>query len=298
MAFNVNELATKMLPLLDEVFKKESKTAILDAAPNRIQFDGSKTIKYFQTTMDGLGDYDRTTGFVKGDVTGKWVPLTLSIDRGRSFSIDRMDNEESLMMAFGTLSGEFIRTKVVPEVDAIRFAKYASAQGILTTAGATLDSSTVVSAIDAAQRAMDDAEVDEEGRYLFVTPEVYAALKASSAVTRFVGPGQGINREFEEFDNMPVIKVPQARFYTAIELKDGTTEGQEGGGYTKASDAKEINFMIIHRSAVLQVTKHVLPRIFDPDTNQEADAWKFDYRIYHDAFVYDNKTKGIYVHHK
>ena len=33
-----------------------------------------------------------------------------------------------------------------------------------------------------------------------------------------------------------------------------------------------------------------------PDENQKADAWKFDYRLYHDLFVYENKVKGIYLH--
>ena len=54
--------------------------------------------------------------------------------------------------------------------------------------------------------------------------------------------------------------------------------------------------MIVHPSAVCKVVKHALPRIFSPQEYQAANAWKFDYRIYHDTFVYDNKTTGIYLH--
>ena len=60
--------------------------------------------------------------------------------------------------------------------------------------------------------------------------------------------------------------------------------------------AHKINFMIVHPSAVIKVAKHVLPRIFSPQQYQQADAWKFDYRIYHDVFVEENKVKGIYLH--
>ena len=62
-----------------------------------------------------------------------------------------------------------------------------------------------------------------------------------------------------------------------------------------ASTSYPINFMIVHPSALVQVTKHVAPRIFSPEVNQEKDAWKFDYRIYHDIFCYENKAKGIYL---
>lgn len=107
-------LAQKYLPILDAVYKRESLTARLDVANSNVQFIGGNTVKLFKTSMDGLGNYSRNNGFVNGDVTGTWETLALSKDRGRSFSVDNMDNEETMGMAFGTLAGEFIRTKVVP----------------------------------------------------------------------------------------------------------------------------------------------------------------------------------------
>ena len=292
-------LVTKFQPLLDEVYKAASKTAILEAPASKVLFDGSQTVKVYKTSVQGLATHTRGGGFVTGDVTGAWESMTLAYDRSRSFSIDAMDNDETLEMAMGSLVGEFIRTKVVPEADAIRFAKMASASNILTTTGATLTSSTVIAALDAAILAMDEAEVPKEGRILFVTPTIYGAMKASTAFQRFVAAGQGLNRNFPAFDDMPVISVPQTRFYTAVTLYDGTTGGQEAGGYIKNSGSgKDINFMIVNPGAVLQVTKHVKPRIFTPDQNINDDAYKFDYRVYHDLFVYENKAAGIYLHKK
>lgn len=290
-------LAQKYLPILDEIYKRESITSILDASNNRVQFINANTVKLFKTSLQGLGNYARNSGFVDGDVTGTWETHTLSKDRGRSFMVDSQDDEETINMAFGTLAGEFLRTKVIPEIDAYRFATYASKSGISTATAAdiTIGTTDVPALIDTAEQVLGDDEVPTEGRILFISETAYAGLKAK--ITRVLANENGVQRNIEVYDNMRVIRVPKARFNTAITLYDGTTSGQEAGGYiVPASTSYAINFMIIHPSAVLQVAKHVKPRIFAPDQNQKADAWKFDYRIYHDAFVEDNKVKGIYLH--
>ena len=289
-------LAQTYLPLLDEVYKASSRTAILDST--KVEIVNGNTVKVYKTSMDGLGDYSRNNGYTNGDVTGTWETLTLSKDRGRSFQIDRMDNEETIGMAFGTLAGEFIRTKVAPEIDAYTFAKLAGITGILTATAAdiTVGTTDVAALIDEAEREMNENEVPTEGRILFISETAYAGLKAK--VTRSVqNDTKGINKEILTYNDMLIVRVPQNRFYTAITLYDGTTSGQTVGGYVgTATTGKPINFMIVHPSAVTKVMKHVLPRIFTPDQNQTADAWKFDYRIYHDTFVFDNKVKGIYLH--
>lgn len=289
-------LAQKFLPMLDEVYKAASKTSILDAT--QVEFVGGNTVKVFKTSMDGMGDYSRNSGFVDGSVTGTWETMALTKDRGRSFMIDSMDDEETLGMAFGTLAGEFLRTKVVPEVDAYRFAKLAGTSNILagTPADITIGTTDVPSLVDLAEKDMNENEVPDEGRILFISETAYAGLKAKITRTT-MNADNGINKEVETYDNMRIIRVPQNRFYSAITLYDGTTSGQTGGGFIgTASTGYKINFMIVHPSAVCQVLKHVKPRIFSPDENQKADAWKFDYRVYHDLFVYDNKVKGIYLH--
>ena len=101
-----------------------------------------------------------------------------------------------------------------------------------------------------------------------------------------------------------VTKVPQSRFYTAIDLKDGidhTGDDEPGsdetaGGYAKASGGKNINFMVIHKPAVIQFNKHGVNKIITPEQNQTSDGWMFFYRSYGLADVYDNKLAGIYLH--
>lgn len=303
---NTFTLAQTYLPLLDAVYKASARTAILDAT--KVEIVNANTIKVFKTSMDGLGDYDRNNGYTKGDVNGSWETLTLTKDRGRAFMVDRMDNEETIGMAFGTLAGEFLRTKVAPEIDAYTFAKLAGTTGISTATAAdvTVGTTDVPGLIDEGERQMNEDEVPVDGRILFISETAYAGLRAK--ITRTVMNGEGgINKEVETYDTMQVIRVPQSRFYSAITLYDGKTASdgaaqnptpdQRVGGYVgTAGTGYKINFMIVHPSALTKVVKHTLPRIFSPDVNQDADAWKFDYRVYHDTFVYANKTKGIYLH--
>lgn len=280
--------AEKFVPVIDGLYKKASLTSILDAA-TKPDFTGTNTVKVMKVATTGLGDYSRETGYPAGDVTVTWEALKLNEERGKELSIDRMDDEETLGMAFGSAMNEFIRLHVAPEVDAYRFAKYASASGVGKASAALTDGAAVLKAIDEASKAMDDAEV-ADGRVLFVASAVKPLLMG--AVTREWGSEGAISRVLTSYNDMPIIYVPQSRFFTEITLNSGASSW----GFAKGADAKNINFMMVDKSAVLQATKMALPKIFTPDENQTKDAWKFQYRLYHDAMVYENKVGGVYVH--
>ena len=285
-------LASRYLPILDEIYKAGSKSAILDTANERVRWEGAKTAYLFHIAPVGLGNYSRNSGFVPGDVDGSWESYAINVDRGRSFMVDVMDNDETLGMAFGSLVGEFERTQVIPEIDAYRFAKYAAGANSAHQDTETLSTSAqVIGSIDDATAALDDAEVPYEGRILFVNPTTYKLFKAG--ITRYTMNGEnGIDYNIEMYNDMRVITVPSARFNTEVTL-NSPTSSDGAGGYTAAGST--INYMIVHPSAILQVVKHAVPRVFSPEVNQEADAWKFDYRVYHDCWIEEQKTKGIYV---
>ena len=288
---------TKYLPLLDQVYAFASASAILDT-PNALvrETADAKTVLIAETSMNGLGDYSRSDGFVSGDLTLTWRPYTFEYDRGRTFQIDAMDDAETMGLAFGSLASEFMRIKVTPEIDAIRFAKYATNAG--TTVSAALTNKTTIPAISTAEVAMEEKEVSLANCVLFMTPTVYGYVKDDTDhFQRTLVPSENPNRNFGSFDEMPIAKVPQTRFYTAVKTLSGKDDGA-AGGYVKGDNALDINFMIIDRASVIQLIKHGKIRVFDPDTNQSADAYKVDYRVYHDAWVLNNKKNGIYCHTK
>lgn len=287
MANNI-ALAKKYVDLLDEVYKVSSLTSVLDSDMS-LSRAGANTneIVIPKLAMDGLANYSRNSGYVNGDVELSWETVKFNYERGRMFQIDVMDDEETQNIAFGRLAGEFIRTKVVPELDAFRFSTYAGITGISTVAGAVLSTGDeVIKALSTAMAQMDEDEVPQENRILYITPTLYRLVQDMDSYK-----SKEVLSGFAQ-----VITVPQSRFYTAIKLQDGTTSGETAGGFAKATGGVNINFMIIEKSALLQYTKHAVPKIISPEANQDADAYKYGYRNYGLADVYENKVSGIYLH--
>lgn len=286
---NTIALAKTYTGLLDEVYQQSALTAVLesDATLARAGANANEIV-IPKLSMDGLADYDRNSGYTSGNVDLSWETVKFNYERGRSFSVDNMDNEETQNIAFGRLAGEFIRTKVVPELDAFRFATYAGIEGVGSATGSLATGEAVIGALRTATSEMDEAEVPMEDRHLFITPTLLGLVqdmdttKSKEVLGRFSS----------------IVKVPQTRFYSAIELLDGKSSGEEKGGFKKATAGVELNFEIVHKPAVLQFTKHAVPKIISPEVNQDADAWKYGYRNYGLCDAYENKAAGIYIHKK
>lgn len=281
------ELFKKYVDLLDEVYKASAKSSVLDMDGALVQAGANANeIIIPKLSMDGLADYDRNSGYVNGNVTLTNETVKFNYERGRKFSVDAMDNEETAGIAFGRLSAEFIRTKVVPELDAFRFATYAGLEGISKDSATLSTGEEVLTAILSAMNEMDEAEVPDDSRYLFITPTLYNiansidSYKSKAVLDKFAG----------------IVQVPQTRFYSAIDLYDGKTGGEEAGGFVKDALGKNINFLIVHKPAAIQFSKHLVNKIFSPEENQFADAWQFNYRAYGIVDAYENKAAGFYLH--
>lgn len=308
MANTFNEKVTKFIPVLDDVYKKESLTAFLDVPTSQLSFVGANKVKLPTILLDGAGDYDRVNGYVQGGVTVDYTEHTLAYDRGRRFDIDVIDDDEAGFDLFRTVSLEYVRRKEIPETDAIRFAEmYAKADaGSGTIVTADLDNTTALQAFDTAEEVLGDAEVPEDRRILFVSNKFYKDLKQSDLISRRVNAGDvnvnGINRRVELLDGMtPIIRVPKNRFYDQIQLNDGTTAGQEAGGYIPVPGGlttHELNFIYADQMALKAITKRRVTKTVMADVNQAADANSVYYRQHHDLIVPENMTPGIYVHRK
>ncbi len=286
---NAIEKFKQYIDTLDEVYKISSVTSVLDGNNRLVKMGANANeIVIPKMSMDGLADYSREGGYVSGDVTLTNETVTFNYERGRSFTVDAMDNEETAGVAFGQLSGEFVRTKAAPEIDAFRFAQYAGTEGITAISADLATAEETLAALIAAQNSMDENEVPMESRILFITPTLYnGVMNIDTTKSKAV---------LDSFSQ--IIKVPQSRFYTAISLYDGSSDGETAGHFVKSADGgKNINFMIVEKSAAIQYQKHLVSKVVTPEENQMSDAWKFFYRSYGIADVYENKKKGIYLHH-
>ena len=286
------KLSQNYIPLLDEVYKKTSTTTVFEADDSVVrQGANANEILVAKLEMSGLKDYSRNDGYKNGSVNLVWETLKYNYDRGIKFTVDSMDNEETIELSFGKLGGEFERTKVAPEGDAFFYATLAGTEGISkVAAGVTYSSGEeVLAALRAAQNQLDEDEVSSETRHLRITPTL---LRMAESVDK--------NKEKAVLDEFATIeKVPQSRFYTGIELDNSNDEDDSlKGGYKKAVGAKDINFMIIEKSAVIKKDKHKANDIIRPEDNQTSDGYMQKYRKYGIVDTYENKLAGIYLSHK
>lgn len=283
-------LAKNYTALLDEVYRSASVTADLtsDASMMRAGANANE-ILYPQIEVSGLGDYSRNSGYTDGSVNVAWKTATFNYDRGTKISVDTMDDQETFNIAFGMAGATLQREKVAPEADAFTFATLAGTEGISIADAATYaDGAEFLAALLAAKSKMDEDEVPEENRYLYATPTLLNSVMALDTT-----------KSREILSHFAVKKaVPQSRFYTAIDLLDGKTVGEELGHYKKSDAGKDINFMIIHKPAIIKFDKHIASDIIDPAINPNADAFISKYRKYGLVDVYKNKVAGIYLSHK
>lgn len=320
------ELSTIYLPLLDRVYKEASKTSILDGDESLVKKGNNGEIKVAKLDMDGLGDFDRNSGYTKGNTVFKFETIKYDKERSQDLRIDRLDNDEALNLPFAKLSSEFLRTKVVPETDAARIAKIAGTEGITRVVENYTTGENVIAGLRKCTNKMDEDEVSSENRILFITPTLKAliddldAYKSKAVLSRF----------------SQIIEVPQTRMYDAIELADGkenygykkakaiyklsadTTVDTTKDYYTKsnetytkvasptgnpstssyyemdAEEGKEINFLCVEKSAVVSAMEQYI-KYFTPDEDQDGDSHVFKYRNYNlYAHVYENKLAGVY----
>lgn len=313
-------LITKyMAQALDTVFAEESKTAVLENGSKYIDlnFQEAGYVKILSILMDGLSDYYRVNdgvvanpyshyqngsadGYRVGSSSATWELFKLQYDRGKQFQVDNMDNEELAGQMIGNLLTQFLRTKVVPEIDAVRFSKIASkckaSLGNLvgavpnTTAG---NASEATHLLNAGIQWLADHEVPKEDQVIFCSNAFLTTIANSAEIYKRLDQTEytsekGVTFKFKAYEGMPLIPVPAGRFFTDVAVLSN------GYGYTN-NTSRPINFMICSKRAVVPVVKLQKSKIFGPDAVQDFDGYKVNFRLYHDIIIPKNKVIGAYV---
>ena len=300
MSINSLDFQSKLTGELDKALAASSVTGFMADNVMRQKFVGAKNVLIPDLDMQGLGAYDRDTGFAKGSVTVDQKTYTLSQDRARTFSIDREDMDETgIANLAGQVMGEFVRTKVVPEVDAYTLSKICS---IATENGNTVSlesgediSTDCVKLINKVVNSINEITGYEEEVVVFVNPTVYEALMNTPELSRQLmisdfAKGE-VNTKVQKLNNAAIIPVPTLRMKTDYTyLNDGE------GGFTPSEDAKDIGILALPKKAASMVKKTEKIRVFNPDQNTQMDAYKFDYRLYYDTFVKSSVKNTIFTY--
>lgn len=302
MAINTLEYAKIFQGSLDTQMLAGATSGWMETNATQVKYNGGDEVKMPEITTAGLAKYDRDNGFVRGAVTLKFGTYKLTQDRGRTFSLDAMDvDETNFVMAAGNVMGEFQRLQVIPEVDAYRYSRIAAlAKGASNEKAAfTPSADNIIGQLEEDITAVQDVVGDGEPLVIIMNRKVQTALNNAANIRRYIDVGNftagTVTTKVRTFNEIPIFGVPSSRMKTQYVFNDGKTAGQEKGGFKADTQAKDINWIVIAQRAPIAVSKTDKVRIFEPDTNQNADAWKLDYRKYHDLWIPSNKLAGVFV---
>ena len=287
---------------LDKALVQKSVTASFLDNSFGSKFVGTKTILIPDIDFVGLGDYDRAEGFPEGGITVEQKPYTLTQERARRFYVDRMDMDEiGIAGLSGQIMGEFVRTKVTPEVDAYNLSKLAgiaSAANQVVGTGVALANKSVSLLSEAIQKVQNEVGVDEE-LVAICNTDFYGDLMSTSELTRRLDISDfkkgEISTKVRKLDECWIMPAPKGRMMTSYDFLNGLGE-EADGGFKPASGAKNIGFIVLPKRVAKFVKKLEKIRTFAPDTVQKKDAWQFDYRLYYDMLVKASETGTIFAY--
>ena len=302
MAINTLEMAKIFQQSLDKQMGIEATSGWMESNAQNVKYNGGDTVRMPRITTTGMARYDRDEGFNQGSVTLSYDDYKLTQDRGRTFQLDSMDVDESNFIASaGTVMGEFQRLHVVPEVDAYRYSRIAALakNAHRTTDGFTPSETNILAQLDKEITDLQDAIGEAEQLVILMATPIRTVLNNVKNIERRLDVTQfkagEINTKVKTYNEIPIFSVPSLRMKTAYVFNDGKTTGQEAGGFKADTGAKSINWIIISRRAPIAISKTDKVRIFAPDVNQKADAWKLDYRKFHDIWIPTNKLAGVWA---
>ena len=292
----VLKYAETFAPALEQKYAKELASFELFQSNKQVKFIDAQTIKLPSITLSGYKDHTRgSLGFNQGTITNEWEPKKLAHDRSIEFVIDPMDvDETNKTVSIGNVQNTLEEEQTIPEKDSYVFSKLYTEATAYAANGATisteaLTAENILEQFDSAMEKMDEAGVPGAGRLLYVTPKVNKLLKEAKDIQRVMGvTGEGsVKRSIYDLDDVKIKVVQSAR----LKSKYNFTEGCVAAG-----DAKQINFILVHPTAVIARNKYSYINAFEPgEDSRTADNYLLQSRFYMDAFLVKNRANGIFI---
>lgn len=272
-------LITKMLPYVDEIFAKESKRALL--TNQNFSWEGAKTITIYTVGTSAMNDYDRTgTGSNwsrYGAVTGldaTTQSMLMTKDRSFTFAIDKLDEDETQgALAGGIALARQLREVAIPEIDTYTYKIMCENAGF-TPDGVNLTADNIYDEIIKAGQALDNAEVDDVGRILVVTPATYTLMKKNTEIIMETDISDEARKRgvIAQIDGNDIQKVPAPRM------------------------PEDFGFLLCHPCATVAPVKLEAYKVHTDPIGISGSL--VEGRICYDAFVLDNKAVALYYQAK
>ncbi|MHD0291329.1 hypothetical protein [Weissella tructae] len=251
--------------------------------------EGGKSFTLTTVSTSGYQAHSRGKGFNSGEVGNAKEVYTMGQDRDIEFFVDSQDVDETNQdLAVANISKVFIEENAQPEIDAYRFSKYAT--HAIKNDQSTEQTLTKANVYSELKKAILPVRKYGPGNMIvFVSSEVMDALEQSTEFTRQITNQNvgmtALESRVTSLDGVTIVEVwDDIRFKTSYDFEDG---------FTPTDDAKDINFLIVANTAIIQIVKHNAIFLFAPGTHTEGDGYLYQNRLYHDVFVKKGKSDGI-----
>lgn len=286
---NTVNYATQFEKEIMQKYSRELLTA--DLTTQNVTFVGANKIKIPYVSVTGYKDHSRNGGFNRGSVQNQFMEKTLSFDRDIEFFVDAMDVEESNQaLSAANITNTFITEQDVPETDCYRLSKlhtdFTALGGTVTQDAVT--AATILDKFDTLMEEMDEDEVPEEGRILYLTPNIYTMLKQAEKITRSLDVTRqaSIDRHVRNLDEVKMVRVPSSRMKTVYDFTEG---------YKPGAAAKQMNMILVHPKSVIASQKHSYIKLWPEGTHTNGDGYLYQNRKYGDLFLIDNRVQGVKI---
>ncbi|PED73087.1 capsid protein [Bacillus pseudomycoides] len=287
--------ASQYQEVLVQKFSQSLAFGALYDTPNNsvVKWTGPKTIMIPRIKVGGYTDVNRdVVGNYTRRVDNSFEPKTLGHDREFRTLVDPVDVDETNMaLSIANITRVFNEEEATPEHDKYMASKlYAEFTGAGKTADVTvLDPESFLTVFDNFMEQMDEAEVPQTGRILYITPTVKKTVKAAKELQRQLDISgtneKALNRGVYSLDDVTIVTVPSSRMKTAYNFTNGAVPD---------AAAKQINMILIHPLSMVAPQKY---EFVDLDTPSAATGGKYLYyeRKYWDVFILGAKVDGVKI---
>lgn len=255
---------------------------------SRYRWVNANTIEIPSISTSGRVDGDRDTiGTAKRNHSNSWEPKQLTNHRKWSTLEHPINvNETNMVLSIKNITKTFNEEQKFPEMDAYLVSKvYADWTALNKTADTTaLTLENVLSVFDAMMESMDEKNVPESGRYLYVIPPVKTLLKQAKDASRFIQNGDStIKRAVRSLDEVTIESVPSDLMKTVYDFTEG---------YQPGEGAKQINMFLVHPSAVITPENYAFSKLDPPSAGSEG-KWVYFEESYDDTFILNKRKDAI-----
>lgn len=266
-------LHDKFAKQIETVFTTDS--LIKGRLSDKFSFSGVKTVKVMTPQTVPMVDYTRSGANRYGtpeEMQDIVQEMTLTQDKSFSLTIDKGNNaDQNGLKSAGRMLKLQIKEQAIPLMDKYCFENLAKKAGTIAGNATALSKGNVLERIQLATQTMDDAEVPQENRTLFVPNQVFTLIKQTGIdlKTETTTESAFVKGQVGEIDGMKIVKVPAGRWPAGL------------------------NFLVVYKNAAIAPVK-----LNDTKLHQDPPGISgnlLEGRQYYDCFVLGAKSMGVYA---